>query len=393
MMVGAIAGFGDCIVDSVGGLAVGAVEVMANTITSGDWNYKILEDGTAEITGHVEGEDLSGVLVMPSEIDGKIVTRIGYNSFAGYTGLTSIEIPNSVTSIGESAFQYCIGLTSIEIPNSVTSIGYYAFTNCSGLTNVEIPDSVTSIGGNAFAGCIGLTSIEIPNSVMRIEHEVFRFCTGLTSIKIPNSVTSIGVAIFNDCNALTDIYYTGTEDEWNAIEVDGSLNGNDILKTATIHYNSPLSTTSTTPTTQPAEIPQALPTAGTILVNGQATSFDAHSINDNNYFKLRDLAEVLKGDGKGFAIAWDGEKQAINMVTGGDYESVGTELAQGDGQAKGFTENSATILLDGAEVSMEAYIINDNTYFKLRDVCQLFDIGVTWNGDTQTIGIDTSISY
>ncbi|MCQ2771344.1 MAG: leucine-rich repeat domain-containing protein, partial [Clostridia bacterium] len=33
--------------------------------------------------------------------------------------------------MGERAFEGCSGLTSIEIPNSVTSIGNYAFSGCS----------------------------------------------------------------------------------------------------------------------------------------------------------------------------------------------------------------------------------------------------------------------
>lgn len=59
-----------------------------------------------------------------------------------------------VTSIGNSAFSGCSGLTSIEIPESVTSIGNSAFAGCSGLTSIEIPNSVTSIGWDAFKGCI-----------------------------------------------------------------------------------------------------------------------------------------------------------------------------------------------------------------------------------------------
>ena len=44
-----------------------------------------------------------------------------------------------MTSIGNYAFYYCSGLTSIEIPNSVTSIGIYAFSGC------DIPEVISKI--------------------------------------------------------------------------------------------------------------------------------------------------------------------------------------------------------------------------------------------------------
>ena len=45
-----------------------------------------------------------------------------------------------VTAIGLLAFRYCTGLTSIDIPNSVTEIGNYAFEGCTGLTGIDIAD-------------------------------------------------------------------------------------------------------------------------------------------------------------------------------------------------------------------------------------------------------------
>ena len=137
--------------------------------------------------------------------------------FYGFPNLQTIIIPEGVTSIGERAFYYCSKLTSITIPDSVTSIGNYAFCNCSGLTSITIPESVTSIGECAFQGCSGLTSINIPNGVTTISGSAFESCSSLTSITIPESVTSIGKYAFYKCSSLTTINYTGTEEQWNAI--------------------------------------------------------------------------------------------------------------------------------------------------------------------------------
>ena len=85
--------------------------------------------------------------------------RIADESLAYCSGLTSVNIPNSVTSIGSYAFYWCSGLTSATIGNSVTSIGSWAFSRCFALTSVTIPSSVTSIGDFAFYKCSGLTTV------------------------------------------------------------------------------------------------------------------------------------------------------------------------------------------------------------------------------------------
>ena len=161
--------------------------------TSGDFEYELLDDGTAEITGYTGS---AAEVTIPSELDGKKVTSIGYVAFENCTSLTSITIPNSVTSIGELAFYDCTSLTSITIPNSVTSIGYFAFCDCTSLASITIPNSVTSIGEYAFSGCTSLTSITIPDSVTEIGYGTFENCTSLASITIPDSVTEIGSGAF-----------------------------------------------------------------------------------------------------------------------------------------------------------------------------------------------------
>ena len=207
--------------------------------TYGIYTYEVGTDGTITITGC--DKSAKGAITIPSKIDGKPVTSIGYAAFYKCTGLTSITIPSSVTSIGIQAFFECTGLTSITIPNSVTSIGDGAFLDCTGLTSINvasennyysgnngvlfnkkktelikyparksqtsytIPNSVTRIGDSAFEDCTGLTSITIPNSVTSIGDWAFHHCTGLTSITIGNGVTSIELGAFDSCTGLTSI--------------------------------------------------------------------------------------------------------------------------------------------------------------------------------------------
>lgn len=142
-----------------------------------------------------------------------------------------------------------------------------------------------------------------------------------------------------------------------------------------------------------AAVLKASPTASKVLVNGTVTSFDAYTIEGNNYFKLRDLAYVVSGSGKQFEVTWDGERKAINLISNKAYTTVGGEMAIGDGKEKTPVVNTSMIYKDGAVVPLTAYTINENNYFKLRDIAQAFDIGVTWDGATNTVGIDTTISY
>lgn len=137
----------------------------------------------------------------------------------------------------------------------------------------------------------------------------------------------------------------------------------------------------------------ANPTNSKILVNGGSKAFEAYNIDGNNYFKLRDLAKVINGTEKQFEVVWDQENLAINLISNKAYTSVGGELSEGDGKVKTPVLNKSKILKDGKEVELKAYNINGYNYFKLRDVASAFDIGVSWDGITNTVGINTAEGY
>ncbi len=187
------------------------------------------------------GSNLTYILYADGELiifgTGNMYNWAGYSDAPWYSNRSSINainISNGVTGIGDYAFENCSKLSNITIPESVTSIGDYAFKNCSKLSNITIPERVTSIDEGVFKGCNNLASVTIPESVTRFGDYAFNDCTSLTSLTIPESITSIGDYAFYGCISLNDIYYSDTEDEWNAITV--GIN-NDPIINANIHYN------------------------------------------------------------------------------------------------------------------------------------------------------------
>ena len=198
------------------------------------------------------------------------VKSIGFGAFAECSSLTSVTVPSNVSFIGPLAFGICPNLKTItvesgnskyvsdngilfstdkrtlvaytagkmektySIPNGVTNLYYGAFSYCKQLSSINIPSSVTEIGICAFSGCRGLSKIILGNNIVRIDKEAFSSCTGLTSITIPISTTVINDRAFINCTALKDVYYKGTREEKEQIEIGDD---NDCLLNAAWWYN------------------------------------------------------------------------------------------------------------------------------------------------------------
>ena len=207
------------------------------------------------------------------------IITIGTGAFNECYALTSVTLPESVTTIEERAFQYCGNMASLTLPQDLKTIGVEAFAYCYALTEFTVPASVTSLGAGAFDSCYGLTEIGVAsgNTSYRSEDGVVftadmkQLCaypsgrsgaytvpdgvTGiggsafihslLGEITIPDTVTSVGDSAFELCYDLTDVYFLGTEAQWNAISIGSN---NSYLLDATIHYGSAAPKDQTLPT-------------------------------------------------------------------------------------------------------------------------------------------------
>ena len=128
-------------------------------------------------------------------------------------------------------------IKKVVVEDTVTSVGAYAFWDCGNLTEVSLGKGVTYIGKAAFVYCKRLSAITLPEGVETIADWVFAQNSALTSIVLPSSLTYIGETAFFGCENLTDVYYSGTEEQWNAIRMFSRDDPEDFLCQAEIHYD------------------------------------------------------------------------------------------------------------------------------------------------------------
>jgi len=151
------------------------------------------------------------------------------------------------------------------------------------------------------------------------------------------------------------------------------------------------------PATQAFGALSAKPTPSTVLVNGKSTTFDSYNINDFNYFKLRDIAYVLNGTAKQFAIDWDAANNAMTLKPGSAYVVAGGEMASKGNATKSATLSQQKVFVNGLSLAsktpMEAYNIDGYNYFKLRDIGIVLDIGIGWDESKNTISIESNNGY
>ncbi|MBO4873516.1 MAG: leucine-rich repeat protein [Lachnospiraceae bacterium] len=147
--------------------------------------------------------------------------------------IQTLTVEEGVTTIGRDAFENCVNLREVKLPDSLSVIGDEAFMSCSSLKKINIPGGITNLS-DAFMYCSSLEKIIIPSGQETITSRAFEGCSGLKSVTIPVSVTEIRYYAFEYCTSLTDVYYAGTEEEWNQILI---LPNNEILLNTTVHFN------------------------------------------------------------------------------------------------------------------------------------------------------------
>ena len=214
------------------------------------------------------------------------VTKIGAESFVNCHNLTKVTLPASVKEIGRDAFFGCNALKEIAVskdskdlvsvdgvlfskdqktlvaypaaktgaytvPESVEEVGVHAFHNAK-VSEVKLGSKVTTLAYGAFQGASNLKKLQLPASLKELGGMALE-CQNLETLAIEDGATvpahlnaffemktayipkSVSMISVSYCPELKDIYFGGTEAEWNKLLFERQRA--EELENINIHYS------------------------------------------------------------------------------------------------------------------------------------------------------------
>lgn len=133
-------------------------------------------------------------------------------------------------------------------------------------------------------------------------------------------------------------------------------------------------------------------TRDAIKLDGMTVQPAGYNINDENYFKLRDIAYILNSKKHSFNVGYDNKTNSIALTLGTAYVPVGGELAASVANPKA-QPSTAQVLIGGKSVVMTSYNIGGNNYFRLRDIGAHIGFGVDYVDHVITLTSGSAVSY
>lgn len=201
------------------------------------------------------------------------ITSIGEEAFESCKSLKEVKLPKNLKEIPSFCFRYCENLTDIYVPKSIEKVGTNAFFGCEKLNRIDIedltawlknnlfyitfvknsgkqrfqllingvpcknmviPEEVTSFRDGSISGCTSIETLQVHGGV-NLTNFSLTDCSNLTHIDLLEGVKYIGSLSYSPVKtmnipksmlsidkgdtytSLTDIYYAGSEDEWELI--------------------------------------------------------------------------------------------------------------------------------------------------------------------------------
>lgn len=217
-----------------------------------EFKYTFIEDENGEISAKITGYiGDGGKVVIPAEIDGYHVDRVGTNTFKDCLNVTELEVAEGVGLLEYDAVSGCENVRKIKFPETInlessnfsqlkkvevieysnlekmmkyckygardiipTYHPYTLVVDGIEMSDIVIPESISVVPAFMFANCTNIKSVVLSENTTEIEICAFQDCVALESVALPEKqMYLIGGYSFSGCESLTEITlpnYIGT---------------------------------------------------------------------------------------------------------------------------------------------------------------------------------------
>lgn len=204
-----------------------SVDLGANVTKFGNYSFyglNNLEEVNLYST-NVKGENTNGHLFANSgKVDGFVLNvKDGVSTIPSYmffenANLTDIVYEGtSLKTIEDYAFAYNSGLTEINVIDSVENIGAYAFNACTNVKSITLGKGMKTVGARAFYdaksvevinfNAISMDDLSGDNAVFASQYSMSEEDVGITLV-IGSEVTLIPAYLFYNCDFLVNVEFS-----------------------------------------------------------------------------------------------------------------------------------------------------------------------------------------
>ena len=142
---------------------------------------------------------------------------------------------------------------------------------------------------------------------------------------------------------------------------------------------------------------QAIPVWQEVILDGHETVMAGYNIDGYTYFRLRDVAEKVTDHivraNYHFDVSYDNAQKCINIVKLKDYEPIvdANEYVIGSETTEGVASD-AFLAINGSMLppnAIKAYVIDDYTFYKLRDLAMITALNLEWCEEDRVIELSS----
>ncbi len=260
-------------------------------------------------------------------------------------------------------------------------------------TSYVVPDHVEKLGTYAFYFCGSLESLSLSTNITSVSTFALNNCTNLKYLYLPASIRSFGRQSFFSTTKITDIYYLGTEQQWNTL-LGKDLDQNDVLLTATVHFNYGLTSGSCGENVTWFYNEEN----GHLTISGSGALEEKTGFNDYGWYSFRDkitYVEVESGIENVPAFAFDGCTELKEVYLSDSVSSIGESAFSGCDNLKvvsSANENPVSLGENSIPVNENITIICKSGNTALSSLSEINSVIVSFNEEKKILHFEGDIT-